>query len=357
MQKDLPSFDYNTRYVSSSPRALLPDFATYWLRALLFSQTSTCRRSPDRGGVRGLLGGHSHQRGMDGPIRHDSEGGQLGHRAFSSSASYVLARVSADCCSHPLQVNYKALPAPGTVTRQSSVSPHDDPRTEDIYIFYEEIVNPSSSAPNPTYPRLTNKTSSAQVPVEYQSRLVSTKKSFGLFSPKRYKKSSNGPDTVGGRSKRDKEEDFESSVLRGRPTKMLSLTSRSHQPTSRAPYPTYDDSATRTPGHLSPSRALFSTPGRKDGVRPSRSAGELKAGDKRALSPVPMQKVTSKKEAKRIQGISPFDPNEMEFEMRMASSEVDGTLRRKAHGREPSRDDLWIGTCPNLPSQSTDHSS
>lgn len=206
----------------------------------------------------------------------------------------------------------------------------------------------------PILAQVANLLHSFQVPVEYQARLTAVKKPLlGLFSTRRAKKAvpiATASDHSG-RSQRDREEDFEASVLRGRPTKLLSLTSSRGQeasPRRADPLRLPDPSTTHTPATSSSTTAL-STP-QKQAIHPSRSAGDLKvkkaASDPRPLSPITSHRVTSKKEARRIQGESPFDPEQMGFEMRLASSSPNGTLRRavaKSHGREPSRDDLWIG--------------
>jgi hypothetical protein len=199
--------------------------------------------------------------------------------------------------------------------------------------------------------------STSQVPVEYQARLTAAKKpSLSLFSTRRVKKAVpvTALDSHGGLSQRDREEDFEASVLRGRPTKLLSLTSTRGQESSqqavlmRSP----ERPATQSPSISSPSTTRSTPQGRS--IHPSRSASEFNkvskaTTERRPLSPISAQKVTSKKAARRIQGESPFDPAEMDLEMRLASSSPNGTLRRaaaKTHGREPSRDDLWIGVSP-----------
>lgn len=184
-----------------------------------------------------------------------------------------------------------------------------------MYVVYEEIV-----------------------PVEYQARLHNPKKqSFGLFSPKRSKKSSSGaeslPDTSSRRVlSRDKEEEFESMMRRGGPPKVMSMYDR--RPPSDVP-----PSPQPPIQHLPPPPAPPPPSKPAKTIKPVKSATSINIGGGGGGL---FKSKTSKKTAKAIQGSVPFEESDINFEMRTASSEDGSPKLKNGHARGVSRDDMWI---------------
>lgn len=167
---------------------------------------------------------------------------------------------------------------------------------------------------------------------------------------------------------RDRDEDFDSLVWRGGPTKSLSLSRHSprqghdsllyeggdaFQPKPTDPF--VSASQTDHPPRVTPSKPTklpkpvtnvhIGERKDKNASTSSSSAASSMGGLFRGLK--------AKKEAKRIQDPTPIEQHDVDFEVRTTSGDSDSPYLG-GHARTASKDDMWIGSSPlSLPCDSS----